>query len=93
MILRGCVHTNRAQDRYHDQQECIPISFVPPVLYRMGVSPSRGGLYPRGSLSERPLCGQTDACENITLPQTSFAGGNKNGLLELCGGIHTAPRH
>ena len=25
---------------------------------------------------QRPPCGQTDACENITLPQTSFAGGN-----------------
>ena len=23
-------------------------------------------------------CGQTDACENITLPQTSFSGGNKD---------------
>ena len=27
--------------------------------------------------TETPLpCGQTDTCENITLPQTSFAGGN-----------------
>ena len=27
-----------------------------------------------------PLCGQTNTCKNITLPQTSFAGG-KNVLL------------
>ena len=28
------------------------------------------------SVRETPfLCGQTDACENITLPQTSFADG------------------
>ena len=37
-----------------------------------------GGLCPGGSLCQRdPLPrGQTDACENITLPQTSFADGN-----------------
>ena len=30
------------------------------------------------SVKETPSpCGQTDACENITLPNTSFAGGNK----------------
>ena len=29
-----------------------------------------------GCLPRSPR-GQTDACENITLPQTSFAGGNK----------------
>ena len=37
-------------------------------------------------------CGQTDACENITLPQTSFAGGNwkslKGKLMEETTGIH-----
>ena len=27
--------------------------------------------------SYRDPCGQTNASENITLPQTSFAGGNK----------------
>ena len=25
---------------------------------------------------QRPPCGQTDTCENITLPETSFASGN-----------------
>ena len=28
-----------------------------------------------------PPCGQTDACKLITLPQTSFAGGNKGNYL------------
>ena len=32
----------------------------------------QGGLCPRGT---PPPCGQTDACENITLSQSSFAGG------------------
>ena len=27
-------------------------------------------------LDKEPPCGQTDACENITLPQTSFAAVN-----------------
>ena len=36
-----------------------------------------GGLCPGGSMLGRPPSpgGQTDACENITLPQTSFVGG------------------
>ena len=36
------------------------------------------GVSVRGFLSGRlpPPCGQTDTCENITLSQTSFAGGN-----------------
>ena len=38
-----------------------------------------GGSLSRGSLSGRPHhpCGQADSCENITLPQTLFAGGKK----------------
>ena len=28
-----------------------------------------------------PPCGQTHACKHITLPQTSFAGGNKMSVL------------
>ena len=60
------------------------MGWVPPALYRLGVS-VQGGLsvqgvsLSRGSLfRETPfsLCAQTDACENITLPQISFAGGN-----------------
>ena len=38
-----------------------------------------GGCLPGGSATLP--CGQTDACENITLPQTSFAGGNNRFLL------------
>ena len=30
-----------------------------------------------------PYCGQTNTCENITLPQTSFAGGNKRQTKKL----------
>ena len=36
-----------------------------------------GGVSVRGGSS---ACGQTDACQNITLPQTSFTGG-KNWCL------------
>ena len=45
-----------------------------------GLCPGRsGGSLSRGSLSGRPHhpCGQADSCENITLPQTLFAGGKK----------------
>ena len=36
-----------------------------------------GYLVPGGTWSGTPPCGQTHACKHITLPQTSFAGGNK----------------
>ena len=35
---------------------------------------------------------QTDACENITLPQTSFAGGNNGHRLENVTCKHTFDR-
>ena len=35
----------------------------------------QGGCVP-GPRGRHPPCGQTDTCENITLPQTSFADGN-----------------
>ena len=48
----------------------------------LGKSLSRGvsvhGVSVHGGLWGRPNCGQKDACENITLSQTSFAGGNNN---------------
>ena len=61
-------------------QECILVGYVPPALYRTG-----GGLCPGGGLCmvsflsplDRDPPEQNDlthACENITLPQTSFAG-------------------
>ena len=42
-----------------------------------GEVPVQGGVSVQGDPSP---CGQTDACENITLPQSSFAGG-KNRFL------------
>ena len=62
--------------------------FFPRESLSKGVT-VQGGLCPRrvsvwgGSLSREglcqgdPPCGQTDANENITLPQTSLYGGNK----------------
>ena len=41
---------------------------------------------------QRPLlCGQTDTCENITLPQTSFAGGNKKLNKQECNPVGCVP--
>ena len=80
------------------KQECIPVGCVLPALYHTGASLSKGGggLSPEGggrffpggfSLSllggQTPPRGQTDACENITLPQTSFADGNKKVSLHV----------
>ena len=72
------------------KQECIPIGCVPPVAVAVpGGSPPGtpppgrahppGGSTPREEAPSRrkhPPCGQTHACKHITLPQTSFAGGN-----------------
>ena len=47
------------------------------IPYGWGASLCPGGLCPGGSVSRRPSPrGQTDVCEIITFPQTSFAGGN-----------------
>ena len=45
---------------------------------------SKGVSVQEGSLSDilPPSCGQADACENITLPLTSFAGSKYNAYLE-----------
>ena len=51
-----------------------------------GLCPEGGGrVFLGGVLSQvdRPPRGQTDACENIALPQTSFAGGNKKDSLHV----------
>ena len=46
-----------------------------------GVSPWRGKGVSQHALRQTPPVNRmTDACENITLPQTSFAGGNKNAF-------------
>ena len=72
------------------KQECIPVGCVPPaaVAVREGVStrhprdqtPPRTRHPPRNQ-APRP-CGQTHTCKHITLPQTSFASGKKEGSLE-----------
>ena len=39
----------------------------------------QGGCLPRGVCPLSPVNRMTDRCKNITLPQTSLAGGNKGG--------------
>ena len=53
----------------HVKQECIPVGCVPPAC--CPYLPACPGTPP-------PVNRMTDRCKNITLPQTSFAGGNKN---------------
>ena len=80
------------------QQECIPVGCIPPALHCTGGLCPVGDLCPwgvsvretpspvhGGSLSGRPPppCGQTDACENITLPQTSFVGGKNRHYVDM----------
>ena len=49
--------------------------------------PGGGGVHARGHVcwgvchACPPVNRMTDACENITLPQTSFAGGNKKDSI------------
>ena len=62
------------------QQECIPVGCVPPASLAVSLCPE-GGVYPAGCLPHTPPRGQTDACENITLPHISFTGGNNSGKL------------
>ena len=73
---------------YFKQQVCIPIGCVPPASMAATRYHSRGSLFMggvsvQGSLSRReiphPVDRMIDASENITLSQTSFAGGNKFG--------------
>ena len=54
------------------KQECIPVGCVPPAA--VAVSPATH-TPPPGMHAPPPVNRMTDACENITLPQTSFAGG------------------
>ena len=51
---------------------------LPPGGFAYGGSASRvGSAYGGGGWADPlPVDKMTDACENITLPQTSFAGGN-----------------
>ena len=56
------------------KQECIPVGCVPPAAVAVG------GVSTMHPPDHAPPCGQTHACKHITLPQTSFAGGNKGQL-------------
>ena len=51
-----------------------------------------GCAYPEGHMCQAcpPLDRMTDACENITLPQNSFAGGNEQNFLDylMCGHLN-----
>ena len=68
------------------KQECIPVGRVPSASMAVsggresaqgrGCLPRVGGVCLVRCLSHLPR-GQTDACENIILPQTSFVGGNE----------------
>ena len=78
------------------KQECIPVGCVPPDLYRTGggLCPGdvsvQGGLCPGGLCQENPpgqrplppVNRMTSASKNITLPQTSFAGGKNRHIPE-----------
>ena len=71
---------------YCMQQECFPEGCVPPACLLTGVYLPRGvsqGVCIPACKGEtlRPVNRITDKCKNITLPQTSFAGGNNEKLI------------
>ena len=59
---------------------CLPKGCLTRECVHRGVVCPKDGCVPRGCLprgvSATQTCGQTDVSENITLPQTSFEGGN-----------------
>ena len=73
------------------KQECIPVGcvpawgvFLPRGVYLPGGVPA-GGVYLPGGVPAQvlpPVNRMTDRCKNITLPQTSFAGGNKDSRTQ-----------
>ena len=67
------------------KQECIPVGCVPPAHWpSVGGVPAQGGCTCPGGCTYAgvtcpgtpPVNRMTDRCKNITLLQTSFAGGN-----------------
>ena len=74
------------------EQECIPVGCVPPAVAVGGSPPGtpRDHAPPREQTPQHspgtmhPYCGQTHACKHITLPQTSFAGGENTVKFYLC---------
>ena len=93
------VYKDLSQVILHFQQECIPVGCVPPAAVAVpgglhqtppgSRHPSQGGTpqtrHPpdQAPPDQAPPCGQTHACKHITLPQTSFAGGNNKKNFEL----------
>ena len=71
------------------KQECIPVVCVPPARWLYPVVSNGGGgesanLPNADPLDTDPLVDRmTDTCENITFPQTSFAGGKDMFLVAL----------
>ena len=54
---------------FNPGEVCIQRGLPPEGLHREG---SAGGGYAYRNLCRPPPCGQTNTCENITLPQSSF---------------------
>ena len=75
-------HTQMTNTFDKKERECIPVRCVPPASVAISI---RGGCLPGGGVclggDYHTPCGQTDACENIILPQSSFAGDNNTAKL------------
>ena len=76
LSARGCLPGGGSAHGVSALGGCLPWG----VPVRGGVCPGGvcpGGVCPRGGVchTRPPTCGQTDACENITLLETSFASG------------------
>ena len=65
---------NNCVKNLQDKQECIPVACVPPAAVAVGGVSTR---HPPGADPPRTEF-LTHACENITLTQTSSAGGENN---------------
>ena len=70
---------NKNAFQWDAHRPLFPIGEGVGVYFQGGLCLGGGFLCPGGLCHGDPLppCRQTDICENITLPQTSFAGGNK----------------
>ena len=64
--------------RNKTKQECIPVGCVPPASVAISggwcLPFGRGGGSAHPPWMQTPPRGKTNTCENITFPQTSFAG-------------------
>ena len=79
------MHTARFSDSGGSPYRDTPGQRPPEGTWDQGQRPPLEGTWDQTARQEvtsyrdPPPCGQTDTCENITLPQTLFAGGN-NGI-------------